>query len=212
MTSLALFDLADFEAPAPVPATRVPDGFSLGYFPPAELVEAWEQWTDTHGNMNAYAVSRMWHIDLMDSLDATENGHALAAFTAELRWCAHGWHAGCLCVGEIVHRAICEPCSWHAFGSGDDVIAHWHDHAWPGWRDLPVLPDALRPHGGGVGPGAMDKGTAKKARAWLTDAYPPEFQIGGAPMLTHRESPGTRAVPGYSPWGGFDISTTTLAA
>ncbi|MFC5127438.1 DUF6349 family protein [Pseudoclavibacter helvolus] len=154
----------------------------------------------------------MWNVDHLDSLGATDNGHALAAFTAELRWCSHGWHAGCLCVGGLVQRAICEPCSWQAIGSGDEVIAQWHDHAWPGWRELPLLPDEMRPHGGGVGPGAMDKRKAKQAREWLAAAYPQEFQVGGAPMLTHRESPGTRAVPGYSPWGGFDISTTTLAA
>lgn len=214
MTSLALFDLdemlAEVAEAAVTAGRRVPDGFSLDYFKPDELIDAFEVWVKANDVMGSYAVSRMWHLDNLDSPGATGNGHSLVSFTADLRRCEHPIRSGCSCVGELVQRVICEPCSWQAFGYDSDVIHAWHDHAWAGWRELPRLPDELRPIGGGVGAMAMDKAKAKKASAWLEDAHPTEFKVQGAPMLTNRDGIGTRCVSGYSPWNGFDISANRL--
>lgn len=210
MSMLALFDLDEMlaeVAEAPIAdGRRVPDGFTLGYYPPSELAHAYEAWCKEHGRLDSIALSRMWKLDVMDSPGETANGHSLVSFEADLRRCACGIRKGCSCVGALVQRTMCEPCSWQAFGGEYAAIAAWHDHAWPGWRDLPVLPEALRPIGGGVGAGAMEKSLAKKARAWLEEAYPVEFQIGGAPMVTSRKPMFSRCVSGYSPWGGFDIA------
>ena len=32
------------------------------------------------------------------------------------------------------------------------------------------------------------------------------WQVPGAPIVTHRTPPGTRNVPGYSPFGGYDMT------
>lgn len=66
----------------------------------------------------------------------------------------------------------------------------WHDHAMPGWRDLPVRPSGLK---------------AAALEAWL-DAYPSGWKRPGAPIRTVRDPHGTRHVPGRSPWGGYDLA------
>lgn len=78
----------------------------------------------------------------------------------------------------------------------------WHDHALPGWRELPIVPSRLR---------MMDKdGLSKAARNWIVEHYPKPMQIPGAPIITARRPYGPRNVPGRSPWGGYDLSHTAL--
>ena len=79
------------------------------------------------------------------------------------------------------------------------MVEAWHDHAFPGWRQLPILPAKLR---GQMGTRKM----TPKLEEWLEANYPPEFRVPGAPILTDRGGSGTRHVPEYSPYGGFDLS------
>ncbi len=79
------------------------------------------------------------------------------------------------------------------------MVEAWHDHAFPGWRQLPILPAKLR---GQMGTRKM----TPKLEEWLEANYPPEFRVAGAPILTDRGGSGTRHVPSYSPYGGFDLS------
>lgn len=69
----------------------------------------------------------------------------------------------------------------------------------PGWRDLPVLPDKLGFR--------HDDNTQRAQRRleWIHTNYPSEWIFDGAPILTRRTA-GTRAVPGRSPLGGYDIA------
>lgn len=151
----------------------------------------------------------MWHPGLPIDPHGEANGHTLASFSADLRcrWWDHGEDQDgnrirCSCVGDLLTQGICETCQWHVIGTESKVVEAWHDHAWPGWRDLPVIPASVK---------AREMGTiTKRGRTWIEAHYPAEWQVPGAPILTERTPPGTRHVPGYSPWGGYDLSHTAL--
>jgi hypothetical protein len=76
-----------------------------------------------------------------------------------------------------------------------------NDHAFPGWRELPVVPSP--PH---------DDNPKKKAQAeakWqaLVDRMLPAGWLKqGGPIRTLRGVHGTRHVPGRAPGGGYDMS------
>lgn len=55
-----------------------------------------------------------------------------------------------------------------------------------------------------------ETGLTKVALRWIEQRYPEHMQISGAPIITERQPYGTRHVPGYSPWGGYDLSSTAL--
>lgn len=107
--------------------------------------------------------------------------------------------------GEFLFRASCHPCGWSADGREGTAVESWHDHAAPGWRHLPVIPEDVR---AGIQMGKPNKA----AMTWIEEHYPAEWQQPGHPILTARTRPGTRHVPGYSPWGGYDLSDTALQA
>ncbi|MBO1741616.1 hypothetical protein JNB50_23185 [Leifsonia sp. TF02-11] len=71
----------------------------------------------------------------------------------------------------------------------------------PGWREIPVAPAGWRDEVSGK--------HSKSGRAFL-DAYPTEWTFPGAPILTSRGGIGTRAVPGRSPFGGYDFAAEVL--
>lgn len=198
-----IFELKDFE-PEPVYTGRAPLGFTMDYFTPDELIEA-----------HAFAGRgrHTWESAITLGLCGFAPGHSIHVLSVDLRCrCAFPYLTSewekigpCQCVGDYLFQANCVECRWHVIGSERDAVELWHDHAWPGWRDLPILPADLAPHGGGLGSHAMDKAGAKRARAWVTANYPPEWQVSGAPVRTERRPMGTRHVPGYSPWDGFDL-------
>ncbi|OLT26348.1 hypothetical protein BJF83_21345 [Nocardiopsis sp. CNR-923] len=75
-----------------------------------------------------------------------------------------------------------------------------HDHAFPGWRNLPVM---------GARPYHEHRGACA---AWEADAlrvYPQGWFEAAGPILTERPGGGTRHVPGRAPGGGFDIGIPT---
>ena len=89
-------------------------------------------------------------------------------------------------------------------GDENSAVEGWHDHAFPGWRELPIVPVRLCD---------VEKiGLSKAAKKWVEDHYPKSMQVVGAPVITQRSSMGTRHVPGCSPWGGYDISHTAVDA
>jgi hypothetical protein len=134
--------------------------------------------------------------------------HGFDLFTVDLRcdpWKHPEPHAGCACVGDLTHMAICEPHAWRVIAGDENAAAEgWHDHTFPGWRDLPVVPARLR--------NSDEIGLSKAARRWVEQSYPASMQIMGAAIITERSGIGTRHVPGRSPWGGYDISSTALGA
>lgn len=96
---------------------------------------------------------------------------------------------------------ICEPHGWHVIASDENAaVEAWHDHSFPGWRDLPVVPARLR--------STDEIRLSKAARKWIEQHYPASMRVVGAPVITERNGAGTRHVPGRSPWGGYDMSST----
>lgn len=181
--------------------------FTADYFAPADLDAAFEHWVFLNGRLGSYSRSHMWHrsIAVVQGLELGE--HALTLFTADLR--CDPEHGGdedgdCLCVGDLLTQAICEPCGWHSIADSENgTVECWHDHAIPGWRDLPVVPESIRVRN--------ERGLTKPALAWIEEHYPTAAQTPGSPIITERRDRiGTRHVPGYSPWGGYDIADTAV--
>lgn len=184
------------------PWRGAPLHFASDYHPPADLDAAFERWQFLHGAFASVPRSHMWHRSVAgaDGLELSE--HRAVQFSAELR-CPpdqHGdSHAGCSCVGDLVTQLICEPCDWHVIAADENgAVESWHDHAFPGWRDLPVVPARIRVRN--------ERGLTKPGLEWIAEHYPAWAQIPGAPIITERSPQMTRHVPGYSPWGGYDIA------
>lgn len=192
---------ADLHA-APPWAGLAPLHFTSDYYPPEELNAAFRRWQFEHGSFGCIPRSHMWHPAVtMDRANTDTPGHDLTVLTADLR-CEH-YGEPCQCVGDLIHRAICETCRWHTDGTEARVVEAWHDHAWPGWRHLPVAPNGIAKWD--------DRGRpSKKLAAWIEQHQPTRWQVPGAPIITERARYGTRHVPHRSPWGGFDLSHTAL--
>lgn len=192
------------------PWSGAPLGFTVDYWAPAELDAAFEHWQFLHrGELGAYAASRMWHRAITVPVGMELGEHRLDMFAADLRcqWWLHapdesgGRRDDCQCISDLTYQAICEPCGWHSITGGENAsVEEWHDHALPGWRDLPVVPARIP---------LIDASMrfTKKAREWITDHYPLAAQEPGAPVITERRNrEGMRHIPGRSPWGGYAMS------
>lgn len=180
--------------------------FTTAYYSPSDLDAAIAHWQFLHRLDGSRWDSRMWHraIAVPGGVDVGEHGFDL--FTVDLRcdpWKHPEPHADCACVGDLTYMAICEPHAWRVIASDENAaVEGWHDHAFPGWRDLPVVPARLR--------NTDEIGLSKAARKWVELCYPASMQAVGAPVITERTGIGTRHVPGRSPWGGYDISNTAV--
>lgn len=188
-------------------AGRAPLRFTTEAFTADELSAAFDWYKKEVGNFDSFSRSHMWHGS--EGMKQTP-GHAVRMFSASLG-CWHyrpvGWDGLTPfhhCPTSYLHRMVCE-CEWVSGISESEsaVIWEWHDHAWPGWRDLPVVPKDVRPMGGGI------TAKTKAPYAWVLERYPADFRRPGAPIITERASGGTRHVPGYSPWGGYDLAAVT---
>jgi hypothetical protein len=197
----ALIHDADLRA-APAWGGPAPLRFTTGYYTPGQLAAAFERWCFEHGSFGCIPRSHMWHPAItMGDANTDTAGHDLAVLTADLRCDHHGER--CQCVGTLLTRAICETCRWHADGTEQHAVEAWHDHAWPGWRTLPVAPLGITKWD--------DRGRpTEKLAAWIEEHQPVAWQLPGAPIITERARYGTRHVPHRSPWGGFDLSHTAL--
>jgi len=180
--------------------------FTTAYYSPGDLDAAFKHWQFLHAHDKTHINSRMWRRSITVPESDQVAGHGFALYTTDLRcepWKHTGKQEGCTCVGELMYQAICAPCEWNGIaGRENDAVEMWHDHALPGWRDLPIVPSRLR---------MMDKDKlSKSARQWISEHYPTSMQVPGAPIITERRPYGTRHVPGRSPWGGYDLSHTAV--
>lgn len=176
-----------------------PLSFTMDYYSPDELHEAFQRFIFEQGQFDCIRVSHMWHNSVtLGHANQNTQGHDLYVVSADLR--CHHYTRGCSCVGNLLYRGICVECNWSHTGDERDVVEAWHDHAWAGWRDLPRVPVKTR----------NGKGNGSIAR-WVEENYPADWQKPGAPILTERENGGTRHVPQRSPWRGFDLAAARPA-
>jgi hypothetical protein len=100
-----------------------------------------------------------------------------------------------------LYQGACLGCDWEGEtrARNGDAVEDAHDHAWPGWRDLP----------------AVQQPKANYER-WLTEvkrAYPPAWLEAGGPIVTIRsDSRFSRHLPGRAPGGGYDLAATYYQA
>ncbi|KAA9379684.1 hypothetical protein F5972_08510 [Microbispora cellulosiformans] len=103
---------------------------------------------------------------------------------------------------HLRYRSFCDGCG-HAgpIRSGEgEAVEDGHDHAFPGWRGMPVLVHC---------PYNIDSSSKKKIAKWEADArraYPEGWFERGGPVLEWRGSAGTRHVPGRAPGGGYAMA------
>lgn len=200
MSMLTLFDDLTFAEPT---VTAAPFAFTQDVFSADEFDAAVEAYVKAHGHFGIrVGEPHMWMSNItMERCNIATPGHELGVYGADLG-CAdyasgHG-RGECWCVGGRVVRALCS-CG-HAspiVSEESAAVEGWHDHAWDGWRRLPVLPITQTPE--------------QVQRAIDAVDYPKQWMTAGAPIVTEREPHGTRHVPGRSPWHGFDLSATALA-
>jgi hypothetical protein len=125
----------------------------------------------------------------------------------------HRWNAdGCYCITFWVARGVCLGCGWSGpirseeEGCGQAAVEDAHDHAFPGWREKPVV---RRPPEWGSGEKA--KADLRRWHDEVAELYGKAWLATGGPIRTDRGpigSAGTRHVPGGSRFGGYDLSAT----
>lgn len=180
--------------------TGAPLRFTTGYYSPDQLDEAYEHWCFVNGRHGAFARSHMWARLFSSGAGIELNGHRIDVFQADLSPSQDGSLEG---PGGPISMAVCEHCQWQVIaGIDNEVVEAWHDHALPGWRDLPVVPEVIRVRN--------EKGFTKQGQAWIEAHYPAHMQIDGAPIITQRSAFATRHAPRCSPWDGYDLSATAL--
>lgn len=191
MTAQLALDMSE-----PLPEwTGSPLGYHEQYATPAEHAAALDRWIEEHGRLGFIARSRMWH-PTSYSGGVEGDAHSCCILTAECRALRHEGIPRDLpphVPDAYMHQANCQPCRWHFIDPSERVVVEaWHDHAFPGWRDLKVMPLEVQPEPG------------KKALAWIAEHY--GDRPAGHPLRTERKQPiATRHVAGRSPWGGFDL-------
>jgi hypothetical protein len=96
------------------------------------------------------------------------------------------WGPGIAGCGGVLYRSACTGCPWEGEPTIDEdlALAGACDHAWPGWRDLPIV----------------DRRQSLKPEHWLDqleddyEAVMPGWRESGAPIRTRRDGPvGTRS-------------------
>lgn len=109
-------------------------------------------------------------------------------------------------VAEAVCQAACSDCDRpvgeeHIVARGSDAenkaVEDALDHAWPGWRDQPVVE---KPRG------QMTKSQQSRWAEQVRAVYPPGWVDAGGPIITWRDGAGHRHVPEFAPGGGYDVA------
>jgi len=182
--------------------------FTTAYWDPADLDAAWHRYIFENGHFDCIRASHMWHRPYVPEAPLTVGAHTLDRFQVALHH--HPLCPGsrrqngtpCTCIGDGLHQVICVACGWHYISDSEsDALASWHDHAMPGWREIPIAPKGYRDDASGK--------YSKVGRAFL-DAYPIAWTFPGAPVLTSRGGIATRTVPGRSPFGGYDFAAEVI--
>jgi hypothetical protein len=100
---------------------------------------------------------------------------------------------------ELMYRGVCRGCDWEGRPRRGEnpAVEDACDHAWPGWRDVPIV---------AKWPGS----SSPKAGRWLERAlasYPAGWLEAGGPIRTLRPSGGTRHNGQHAtPYGGYDMA------
>jgi hypothetical protein len=184
-------------------ASRAPGLFDLdqvGYLARIALADEWKQ---TYGDAASIRSAHAWQpcVTHMFTEHPTTPKCRPTIMVADLR-CDHDSN-GCNCVGDLLYRGACYGCTWEgeARTRENDAVEDAHDHAWPGWRQLPTVP--RRPDSG-------TSATQKAANATWSDhvnrLYPDGWLEAGGPIRTARAASGTRHVPDRTGFGGYDLS------
>lgn len=172
--------------------------FTTEFHTPADFDAAFEHWVYLNGHSGSHSRSHMWHRGFADGNGIEINEHRIDIFHVDLSADRDVEGPG----GELT-MAVCEHCRWRTISeSENEAIEARHDHALPGWRDLPVVPAEVRVR--------SEQGITKHGLAWITQHYPAHMQMPGAPIITERAAYATRHAPGVSPWAGYDLSASAL--
>lgn len=178
-----------------------------------ERVAEFQAWCEEHDSFASYRRSHAWLPEISNSREARDWSAALPSrclptvLHANLQDCDHAGRR-CYDVGGLVYRGACYGCTWESpsiRGRVSEAVEDAHDHAWPGWRDLPIVP--CRP----------DEEYARKAgrrkvsprQEWedqVNGVYPADWLVAGGPIVTARSEYATGDVPGRTGRGGYDLA------
>lgn len=172
-------------------------------------------WKEEHGRFGSAARSHAWHVSITHRESPTSRCQptALSADTRapDARYGGARYPVPCECqqvIDSLMYRGACTGCDWEGESrTGENPAAEdAHDHAWPGWRDLPTVPKV---------PEWTTLQSKKERQArdrWLAiviPVHPPGWLEAGGPIRTLRQPMGTRHVPFATPWGGYDMAVIT---
>lgn len=189
------------------PAPARPAGLPLClYDSPARGLQAraaeFEAWKAQHGSSGSQLRAHAWTLGIGGGPGKSTARCQAATLSVDLRQPLrgedHGLECRCTDADVYLYRGACRGCAWEGepqpgLGSENLAAEDALDHAWPGWRDLPVI--------------HRKPGSPKAAAGWLervTAEYPAGWLEAGGPIRTWRTGLGTRHVPGYGPFGGYD--------
>ena len=141
MTSdLMCLDLLEILDEIEAPCAR--HAFTFDILAAEEMDRAWTWWRRTNGRFGAWLLFHQWRVNDLSS-SPLASGHECMTTQAYLGCppSAHTSAGKCSCVGGDVWRTVCPPCGWasEVLTAEQDAVEAWHDHAWPGWRDLPAV-------------------------------------------------------------------------
>jgi hypothetical protein len=172
---------------------------------PAARAAEFGAWKQEHGSFGSRLRAHAWVPDGFGD-DVTPSPRCQATTLSVNLRPDDAYPLACRCTeaGALLYRGACRHCDWEGpeqrreSPAAEDAL----DHAWPGWRVLPVLPPF--------------PGTDKARPAWLekaTAAYPAGWLEAGGPVRTQRTGQyDTRHVPCRGPFGGYDAGVVVAEA
>lgn len=163
----------------------------------------WQEWKARGGDRGAW-IRASWLTDFEAAEHRLEQWHSDTRCDDREHRELFDYPLHCPCVGAMLTYGACVYCGWWAVGHEGQIAAWWHDHAMPGWRDLPIVPREIAKWAS-----LGEKPAKKKLDAWVAEVQPEAWRFQGAPIITEREEHGMRSHPG-SVLGGWDMSHTIL--
>lgn len=157
-------------------------------------------WRDAHGSFGSVGRSHAWTVCITCPDTPTERCQP-TVLSADLR-CDCDRYDECSCMGKLMYRGACRHCDWEGEPHDEENAAAEDacDHAWPGWRDVPVVPGVPEER--------------KRRATWVeqtVEIYPTDWLEDGGPIRTARRRGGHRHVPGRTPFGGYDLAVVDVA-
>jgi hypothetical protein len=164
-----------------------------------------EQWVAEWGNFGSGYRAHAWVIgSCVPSAPADRCQATVLHVDARCpRWAAPGGMPDCTCCTEIddyLFRGACRGCDWegdpHRDGRENPAVEDAMDHAWPGWRDVPIV--------------ARYRQEQKARERWVAKVLP-QYPVGwlqaGGPIRTLRDKCASRHNAGQvtTPWAGYDM-------